>query len=490
MTAHVAHPGPHASRRLPRAGLRLLTATATALAATAFATPALAADGAPTSLLEITDGTLDWGVKESFRSYVTGPIAHGEITLADGAEEHPDAGFRFTGGTGDYDLATHSVDASFAGGVHFTGHGGTLDLELAGLRVVTEGTERGAIVADVTVAGETTEDVEFAALDLSGVTPGGGEGGAVVLADIPATLTAEGATAFEYNGQPMYPEGTELDPATLTVTAAAGEDPGTEGPGGEDPGAEDPNGEDPAAVTGTVHDGTLDWGVKESFRSYVTGPIANGDVALAGGASEVAAGYRFPDAEGEFDGDAAALDAAFAGGVRFTGHEGALDLSFDGLSVRVTADGAALTADVSSKDMDTGEVNEYDDIAVADLDVPASALVPDGEVLALDAVPATLTAEGAEAFAGFYPAGEELDPVTVTLALDEDAELPGGSDQGGTGGDGTTPTGAFGGASGGALAATGDETPVAGLLTGAVLMTAAGAAATGATRRHRQRAEG
>ncbi|MDT0344582.1 HtaA domain-containing protein [Streptomyces litchfieldiae] len=491
-------------RPIRRGALLLATATATVLSITSLAAPAFAEDtqAAPIGLV---DGTLDWGVKESFRRYITGPIAGGSATTADGAETNQDGSYRFTGGTGTYDLTTHAVDTAFDGSVHFEGHHGALDLKLSELRVVTEGTS-GSIVADVTVAGTTTEDVEFAALDLTGVAPGQGEGGAMVFAGIPATLTAGGAEAFEFNGSPMYAEGTALDPATLTVSPAPDDgeepdpnpgddegDPNAPGGGGGDQGSGQDGGSDtdPDATAGTVHDGNLDWGVKESFRGYVTGPIANGSVELAAGATEITGGYRFPNGTGAYDTEAGTLATAFDGSVRFVGHEGTLDLAFSEFAVDITGSGAELVADVSSKDRETGEVTEYDGIAVAELDVPADALTPVNDVVTLDAVPATLTAEGAEAFAGFYESGEALDPVTVTVAVTEDADLPsGGDDTGGTGdAGGAAGTGGLGtqtGAGGGALAATGGGSDTAVLLAAAAALTATGAAAvTVATRRRR-----
>ncbi|SOD58967.1 Htaa protein [Streptomyces zhaozhouensis] len=488
--------GTRPARAPRRAAPLLAVACATVLSVTAFAGQAAAEDTAPAQVIEIADGQLDWGVKESFRRYLTGPIAGGSAEVSAGAEA-TENGYRFTGGSGSYDLTTHGVSTAFDGAVHFTGHHGELDLELADLRVVTAGTG-GHILADVTVAGATTEDVAFATLDLTGVAPGQGEGGAMVFADIPATLTADGATAFEYQGTPMYDEGTELDPATLTVTpAAGGEDPDTENPGdtggpggtggsegtGGTGGSEGTGGtggsEEPEPLSGEIVDGRLDWGVKESFRSYVTGPIAGGEVELTGGATESADGYRFPDATGALDTEAATLDSDFAGGVRFTGHEGQLDLRFSAFGVEVADGEGALVADVSSKDRESGEVTEYTDLTVAELDVPADALNPEGDVLALDGVPATLTADGAEAFGGFYEAGEELDPVSVSLAFSEDARLPDG-DGGSTGGDSDGATGGLspqGGASGGALAATGAGGQEATLLGAAGVLALGGLAA-------------
>ncbi|NJQ04683.1 hypothetical protein HCN56_03560 [Streptomyces lonarensis] len=544
--------------------LLLAAATATVLSATAFAAPAAADTAAPAATYDLVDGTLDWGVQASFRNYISGPIAKGSITLDQGAERNDDGTFAFTGGTGSYDLGTHSVATEFNGSVHFEGHGGVLDLKLSDLKVVTEGRTGGAIRADVTVGADTTEDVEFASLDMSGVRPGQGAGGAMVFADIPATLTAEGSVAF--GG--FYDAGTALDPATLTVSAVPPSEPGepgdgddgdddtgepgtgepgdgdnggdddtdnpgdgdddggdddgkdddtdnpgdgdnggdddTDNPGdgdngGDDDGKDDDTDADDEPVSGTIADGTLDWGVRESFRTYVTGPIARGSVELLGAATENGDGtYQFPDAVGEFDAEADALVAAFDGGVQFVGHEKAdgeyeLDLKFSELAVAFEGTEGVLVADVVSHTLG-GDVVEYEGVVVADLTLPAAALNPVDDVILLENVPAVLTDEGAEAFGGFYEAGADLDPLTVAVSLDDDAELPsGGGNSPAPQTGGTTPIaggGASGGVSGGlagggfgsgSLASTG--TPAGALAGLAAAVTVAGGAAYWVTRR-------
>ncbi|NJQ17228.1 HtaA domain-containing protein [Streptomyces bohaiensis] len=546
--------------------LLLAAATATVLSATAFAAPAAADTPAPAATYDLVDGTLDWGVQESFRTYISGPIAKGSITLDDGAQRNDDGTFAFTGGTGSYDLGTHSVATEFDGSVHFEGHGGVLDLKLSDLRLVTEGRTGGAILADVTVGTDTTEDVEFARLDMSGVSPGRGDGGAMVFADIPATLTAEGSVAF--GG--FYEAGAALDPATLTVSAVPPAEPGdpddggggdddTEEPGTGEPGDGDDTGNpgdgdgddtgnpgnggdddtddtgnpgdgdgddtgngdnggddggkdddtddgddtgnpgDDEPASGTIADGTLDWGVRDSFRTYVTGPIARGSVELLDGATENSDGtFRFPDAVGEFDAEADALVAAFDGGVQFVGHEKAdgeyeLDLKFSELAVAFEGTEGVLVADVVSHTLG-GDVVEYEGVVVADLTLPAAALNPVDDVIHLENVPAVLTDEGAEAFGGFYEAGADLDPLTVAVSLNDDAELPsGGGNSPAPQTGGTTPIaggGASGGVSGGpagggfgagALASTG--TPAGALAGLAAAVTVAGGAASWVTRR-------
>lgn len=516
-------------------------AAATALSAVALALPA-AADGAEagTAAIDLTDGTLTWGVKESWRTYVVN-TAHGEITAADGAEQAADNGpFTFTGGTGTYDGTTHAVDTSFDGSVRFTSTRHGFDITLADVKLTTQNATTGAITADVTAAGATAQDVEFADLDLTDVRPGGGADGAMTFADIPATLTAEGAEAF--NG--MYEEGTVLDPATLSVKQAgddggtggtasggstggsgtggttgsggSGSGGGTGGSGGGDQGGTTGTGGSTGAggtTTGTdggttggsgrpspqtpgaIVDGRLDWGVKKSFREYVTGPIGHGRIEVSDGATERSGGFRFPDGQGEFDADAPSLDAAFGGTVRFLAHEEdgsyALDLKFGDLKVRADGDGAALVADVSSKDRDSGEVTESDDIAVADLELDPAELTATDDVVHLTDIPAALTEAGAGAFGGFYDPGAALDPVSLAVTLDENAGLPGddGPAAGGTqstgGSAATAGTPASVGGTGGSLAATGGGTSATPLAAGAAALTAAGAATLYLTRRRR-----
>lgn len=511
----------------------LAAATATVLATTAFLTlPAFADDAsakAAPSAIDLTDGTLDWGVKESFRKYVEGPIGGGDIVVGDGAAKNADGTFRFTDGKGSYDEDSHAVDVAFKGSLHFTAHQGELDLAFGDLKLSTDDGLTGALTADITVSGETQQDVELADVAFSEAETGTGEDGKITYKDIPTTLTEDGAEAF--NG--FYQAGDALDPATLAVKPAGGpggpgggsgaggagggdaeganggaaqgstgsggssgtsggSDSGTSGNGGSGTSG---GGED-GGQSGEVVDGNLDWGVKASFRSYVTGPIASGKVELSGGADEHSAGYRFPGGSGDFDGDAPSLDAGFDGGVRFLGHqEGgsyALDLKFSDL--RITANGTkgSLVADVSSKDRESGKVSQYDDLPVASLKIPKDALTPAKDIVTLAKVPATLTEDGAKAFGGFYEAGDALDPVTAAVSLDENAQLPGagsggsngssGGSDGGTDSGGTTaPAGTVGGS--GSLASTGSDLPALGLLGGAAGLAAIGAAAAYATRR-------
>lgn len=121
--------------------------------------------------MELTDGTLDWGFKESFRRYIGGA---GTITVKDGATQAAGNGiFTFGNGRGTYDTATHGTDTAFDGSVNFSAHGGVLDITLSDVKVSTSGTS-GAVTVDLKTPQGTEDDVEFAELDLSAVRPGQG----------------------------------------------------------------------------------------------------------------------------------------------------------------------------------------------------------------------------------------------------------------------------------------------------------------------------
>lgn len=518
-------------RRRATTVLAAAVATAAALGTGALTLPTASAApraaGAPT--LALKDGTLDWGVKESFRKYLLSPVAKGAITPGDGATQADDNGpFTFTGGTGTYDTGSHGTHTAFHGSVRFEGHEGVLDIKLSDLQVTTT-TTGGGISADVTTVKDgkptTDQDVVIADLSLDGIRPGTGAGGAMVFEDIPATLTADGAKAF----QGFYQAGAALDAATLTVTADTAEpttDPThepsgapTDGPSGTPtdepsgaptgrPGGEptgEPSGEPggrpsdkpsdahsgtPAASHGVVK-GALTWGLKESWRKYIA---TGGGSEVSGGAKKSGEVFTFPYASGTVDPEAEKTDAAFGGAVRFTYKAHGIDMEFSDVKVVTSGTKGTLTLDVTTPQ------GTKDDVGFAKLDLSSASYAVKNDVVTLSQVPATFTAAGAAAFANdrtgsMYKAGDALDPVTVSLALSDDADFQaGGAGTGGDTGSGTGPGGTGSGATGsgfgtsgatGSLASTGAGLPTAPLLGGAAAVVAAGAGALYAARRRR-----
>lgn len=370
--------------------------------------------------LPIVDGHVDWGIKESFRNYVTGPIAGGDISVNDGAEEHNDGTFQFPDATGEYFLDSHNVDVEAEGSIHFSGHSGSLDLTFDNVRVNTDHAEAtGEVIVDIVSSGNEYLDTHFADLDLDGLEWERGE--LTSIADIPAVLTEDGADAMvaNINGDEtrLYEAGEDLDPVSVAVAAEVpGESPGNgDDNNNDDPSNETENNNSEPDGPLTIVDGHMDWGFKDSFRSYVTGPIASGEISTSGGAENHGDYFTFPDASGAFDADAGDIEADFTGDVNFYGHSGSLDVTFTDLS---------LVGDSSGLQIYTNGVP----IAVVD----ASTADASGDQLVVDNASTTLTAEGAELMVAdvdgdevrFYEPGDELDPVSVALAFDESVNLP------------------------------------------------------------------
>ncbi|WP_394939130.1 HtaA domain-containing protein [Psychromicrobium sp. YIM B11713] len=169
---------------------------------------------------QIASGNLQWGLKSSFRSYIRSGIAKGNWTL-DAASYNGNA-FVFNASSGVYDPASKTGNYAFSGSVHFTGHGGVLDLQLSKLRISQTSATTGVLIADVLssdMSGKKSQHagVEFATLNLSGLAA---SNDSLRAAAAPATLTAAGATAFAG----FYSAGTVLDPVSLSVQLGAAAD--------------------------------------------------------------------------------------------------------------------------------------------------------------------------------------------------------------------------------------------------------------------------
>ncbi|MEV0317906.1 HtaA domain-containing protein [Streptomyces sp. NPDC050658] len=380
----------------------------------------------------VQGGRLDWGIKSSFQSYVTGPIAQGTSTLQGGAATVGGSQFRFHSAKGSYDPDSGAFTAGFLGGVRFTGHkkGGSYELDLTISRPTVKisggsGTLYADMVSKAKGTGKvtTSAQVPLATLGMSGIDMKGGTG-PIALNNLPATLTSQGAKAFAG----YYTAGTELDRVSLSTdlaAASAGSD-GSSGSGGKkepgDKSAKKPSGE--KAKAGRIEDAAVDWGVRRTFREYVTGSIAKGEWKLSAGAQDGGALFRFPKGEGSYDKKKQTLDADFAGAVRFTGAHG-LDLTLSKVAVEVKDGKGTLYADVDSKG---GKGGKGDKGAVEKkaplVTFAAEELAPKGGLVSLTEVPSKLTADGAEAFGGMYKAGTEMDPLSLAVALDAGAELP------------------------------------------------------------------
>ncbi len=394
--------------------------------------------------LGISGATLRWGVKQSFRSYVLSPTARGAIEPTGGVTMDA-SGFSWANGTGVADAATGTALVAYPGQIRFTGHGGVLDLTIADVRLRIDSATQATIVAS-TVARDMASG-EYATqtgIDLATVaiaTPADAAAadvaeGTLTIANAPAVLTEVGAAAF--GG--FYAAGAALDPvsATLPIAAVAQpQQPGTpqqpQQPTPIQPPIVAPTAPvqqpQPVAAAGGVQEqctatavsgATLTWGVRSSFRSYISGGIANGGWQLGGGVTDVDGGWQWSGGAGAIQLDGRTGLVSLPGSIHFTGHSGALDLTLSDVRIRMTGPTTGtLVVDVASKGLDDGELRTYADVAFATLSFASEV---SGGALRVQGASAALTAAGAEGFAGFYAAGEALDPVSFVLPLGGDVE--------------------------------------------------------------------
>lgn len=520
------------SRRRP---LAFAAAVATAAAAIGAASLAAAPTTAAAGGIPLKGYELTWGIKETYRSYVTGPYAKGTFTTADGASQAAGNGaFTFTDGQGAYDSTSHTVHLAFKGTL--TAESGAHHFK----RVLSDfqyDSATGVLTADLTAdGGETRQDVPFAKVaaptgaDMSGLaTTLTAEAGAFLGSDTYAGAAGDPLSVVQTktSSSPSPSTGTSQPPTSQPPTSpsastsaspsASASTGGSPSPSASATGGASPSASAtatgsaapaPAPAQGDIADGRLTWGLKESFRAYVVGPIAKGAITASGGASQAAGNgaFTFTDATGAYDTEAGTLTAAVKGSVNFKGHKGegenggyGLDLTLTHLKAALSGGSGTLTADVTSLGVTTKAV------VLADLKAPSGGLTAKDDVITLDKVAATLTEAGAKAFSGFYAKGTALDPVSLSVALADGADLPSGDGTSGTGGtgsagasDGTgsdaggagSTTGGAGattggGSVGGSLAATGSDAPVAALGTAAALAVAAGAGVVFAVRRRR-----
>lgn len=184
------------------------------------ATPAFA-EVSPAAGAEcvVSAGDVQWGVKQSFRNYISGSIANGEWTTENGASyETPN--FIWGAGSGTFAAGLDTGSVAFTGDVHFTGHGGAMKLDISNPEIAFTGDGSAQLVlavgsTDVEGAEPTYERVAVAKVTLAGYTTA--EGDTLTVSEAPVRLTAEGAKALN-DQYGSYVSGEEVDPLSLNVT--------------------------------------------------------------------------------------------------------------------------------------------------------------------------------------------------------------------------------------------------------------------------------
>ncbi|ADP40666.1 LPXTG-motif cell wall anchor domain protein [Rothia dentocariosa ATCC 17931] len=178
----------------------------------------------------------------------------------------------------------------------------------------------------------------------------------------------------------------------------------------------------PAAASQSLQDASVDWGVKSSFRKYITGPVAGGSQELTGATSNADGSYHFTAAEGTVEADGS-YHVKFTGSrVKYTGHHGVLEVTISDLELVIKDGQGSLYANISERPYNGNTTPnppvQHDHTLIGTFD--ASSLKNEGGQLTLAASDATkvkLSAEATSVFAGFYQAGQELDALAFSAKL-------------------------------------------------------------------------
>ncbi|MHA3682901.1 HtaA domain-containing protein [Leucobacter sp. HY1908] len=209
-------------------GLGAGALAAVALVGPAYAAPVQLAPAMPlqtndVAACNVTEASFTWGVKESFRSYISGSIANGEWTVSDDMR-YETPSFIWDKAQGSLAPELDAGEIGFTGAVHFTGHDGAMTLDLADPKVEFESDETAYLVltigsSDTTSGGESVAQtpVRAAKLDLEGAVTAGGQD--LEIDGVVPRLTAEGAAALN-GAYGSYVAGEELDPVMLKATVA------------------------------------------------------------------------------------------------------------------------------------------------------------------------------------------------------------------------------------------------------------------------------
>ena len=420
----------------------------------------------------VESGTLSWDIRESFLKYLTS-FAHGSVNV-EGMEKTAAGGFKYTQASGVYNPETKTGQINFAGTAEFTGHNGQLKSTIKNMRlVVVNG--KGTLVADVDALTRDGKSVSktglaIAEVDLSGASV---KDSIFSAQNAAVALTAEGSDvlfAGQYRGadNAMAPlsfsvklskqtaentvevprvsenkssdnKGSENGSSDNNSSNSSGNSgangsgsngsAGTSGSvsngGSSSNGSVSNNPAQPVCVPvtrtrevqeqgasdGTIKSANLGWGVRDSFRNYVRGGIANGSWEL-NGTSYSSDAFNWSNGTGTFKGGKGSI--SFSGSVRFTGHHGILDTTIANPRLEINGNTGTLYATMNSNDS-SGKATNYGEVALLKVDL--SGLQSSADAVSVNGAATTLTAEGAKAFAGFYEAGKDMAPLSFSAAI-------------------------------------------------------------------------
>ena len=160
----------------------------------------------------------------------------------------------------------------------------------------------------------------------------------------------------------------------------------------------------------------ISWGVKESFRAYLSGAIAGGEWTTEGEVSYDTPLFAIRGTQGVLAPDLSSGELTTEGSMRFFGHDGLLDQTLSAPTLRLNPDSLAVVFDIAG---DTQEGVSVDSAAVEFVTVDISDATVDAEAGTWQVLDAStvLTKSGADAF-GTYPAGEPFDPIDIRIQVE------------------------------------------------------------------------
>lgn len=202
---------PHATASLN--GLQLRARVSNPVATVYSDTVTLTVTGG-TGTKPTVPGFLHWGVKSSFSSYVTGPIASGWIAVSGGASANSGE-YVFPQGDGSTWAATTGTGSgAYRGAVQFYGHGGVLNVTLSNPQVQIDSPTHATLYVSENGSGP----IGIGSVDLSGAVKKDLDGG-VSYTNAPVSLTGAGVGVFSYGSSQFYSVGEMMDPVSFTIGA-------------------------------------------------------------------------------------------------------------------------------------------------------------------------------------------------------------------------------------------------------------------------------
>lgn len=420
----------------------------------------------------VESGTLSWDIRESFLKYLTS-FAHGSVNV-EGMEKTAAGGFKYTQASGVYNPETKTGQINFAGTAEFTGHNGQLKSTIKNMRlVIVNG--KGTLVADVDALTRDGKSVSktglaIAEVDLSGASVKDGvfsaQNAAVALTDegsevlfagqyrgsdnamaplsfsvklseqtaentVEVPRVSENKSSDSSSSENKGSENNSSDNGSSNSTGNSGSNGSAGTSGSVSNGGSSSNGsvsnnpaqpvcvpvtrtrevQEQGASDGTIKSANLGWGVRDSFRNYVRGGIANGSWEL-NGTSYSSDAFNWSNGTGTFKGGKGSI--SFSGSVRFTGHHGILDTTIANPRLEINGNTGTLYATMNSNDS-SGKATNYGEVALLKVDL--SGLQSSSDAVSVNGAATTLTAEGAKAFAGFYEAGKDMAPLSFSAAI-------------------------------------------------------------------------